>query len=51
MCWFYFLGVTQFGMCLRKVFGNGVEGRQREAGGRRRRSAASVQTRRGETMS
>lgn len=27
---------------LRKVFGNGVEDRQREAGGRRRPSAASV---------
>lgn len=48
---FIFLGVTQFGMCLRKVFGSGVEGRQREAGGRRRPSAARVQTRRGDMMS
>lgn len=36
---------------LRKVFGNGVEDRQREVGGRRRPSAASVRTRRGDLMS
>lgn len=36
---------------LRRVFGNGVGDRQHEAGGRRRPSAASVRTRRGDLMS